>query len=92
VRLVALVVVVLAVSVVRAAEPSDVHATDGVKATLTTAVRSHGQPPPTSIGIVAIAAGLVAASAWVGSTSFVAVEVRRRTVSPIRRRGPPPVD
>jgi hypothetical protein len=92
VRLVALVVIVLAVSAVRAAEPSDVHAVDGVKATLTTTARSHGQTPPTVIGAVAIAAGVIAASAWVASASSLAVEVRRRTVSPIRRRGPPPVD
>jgi hypothetical protein len=81
---------VLAVTVVRTAEPTTAQPADVAKATLT--ARSHGQPPPTLIGVVAMVAGLIAASAWVGSLFFVPIEVRRRSVSPIRRRGPPPVD
>jgi len=88
-RLVALVVIVFAVTVVRAAEPAGAQPADGAKVTLTLTARSHGQPPLTLIGLVAVVAGLVAASAWAGSAVFVPVEVRRRSVSPIRRRGPP---
>jgi hypothetical protein len=78
------------VIVVRTVEPSNAQPADGVKATLTVPARAHGHPPPTLIGVVTLAAGLIAASAWVGSAVLARVEVRRRSVSPIRRRGPPP--
>jgi hypothetical protein len=88
-RLVALVVIALAVTVVCTADPTSAQHADGAKATLTLTARSHGHPQPTLLGTVGVAAGLIAASAWVASVLFVPVEVRRRSVSPIRRRGPP---
>jgi hypothetical protein len=90
--LAALVLVALAVTVIRAADPAGGQPSDGVRATLSATARPHGQPPPTVVGPVAVAAALMAASAWIGSAVFATVDVRRRSVSPIRRRGPPPTD